>query len=148
MGDAQVFTLISHGETYGMVYIEAMLQGCLTIASNAERRRIAQMYTDGIKNTKVMIPFVPDDCVPVWHIYGIRCTQRDSLEKHLNDKGIGTNKHYPIPMHMQECYQDLNIPQGSLPIAEEISATELSIPMYYGMTDDEIRFVIDAINEF
>lgn len=115
---------------------------------NAERRRIAQMYTDGIKNTKVMIPFVPDDCVPVWHIYGIRCTQRDSLEKHLNDKGIGTNKHYPIPMHMQECYQDLNIPQGSLPIAEEISATELSIPMYYGMTDDEIRFVIDAINEF
>ena len=51
-------------------------------------------------------------------------------------------------MHMQECYKDLNIPQGALPVAEEISATELSIPMYYGMTDEEIQYVIDAINEF
>ena len=49
---------------------------------------------------------------------------------------------------MQECYKDLNIPQGALPVAEEISATELSIPMYYGMTDEEIQYVIDAINEF
>ena len=51
-------------------------------------------------------------------------------------------------MHLQECYKDLNIPQGALPIAEEISATELSIPMYYGMTDEEIWYVIDTINEF
>lgn len=66
----------------------------------------------------------------------------------MNDKGIGTNKHYPIPMHMQECYRDLNIQQGALPIAEEISNTELSIPMYYGMTNEEVQYVIDAINEF
>lgn len=115
---------------------------------NEERRRIAQMYTEEIKNSKVVTPYVISECVPVWHIYGIRCKERDALEKHLNDKGIGTNKHYPIPMHMQECYRDLNIPQGSLPIAEEISATELSIPMYYGMTDEEVQYVIDAINEF
>ena len=115
---------------------------------NTERRRIAKMYTEGIENVKITTPYVLPDCVPVWHIYGIRCTERNALEKHLNSKGIGTNKHYPIPMHLQECYKDLNIPQGSLPIAEEISNTELSIPMYYGMTDDEIRYVIDAINEF
>ena len=115
---------------------------------NTERRRIAKMYTEGIENVKITTPYVLPDCVPVWHIYGIRCTERNALEKHLNNKGIGTNKHYPIPMHLQECYKDLNIPQGSLPIAEEISNTELSIPMYYGMTDDEIRYVIDAINEF
>ena len=115
---------------------------------NVERRRIAQMYTEGIKNPKVIAPYVLSECVPVWHIYGIRCDERDTLEKHLNDKGIGTNKHYPIPMHLQECYKDLNIPRGELPIAEEISATELSIPMYYGMTDDEIQYVIDAINTF
>lgn len=115
---------------------------------NVERRRIAAKYSDGIKNEKVILPYVPEDMVPVWHIYGIRCKERDALEKHLNDKGIGTNKHYPIPMHMQECYRDLGIEQGSLPIAEEISATELSIPMYYGMTDEEIQYVIDAINEF
>ena len=115
---------------------------------NEERRRIAVLYTEGIKNPKVITPYVPEYAVPVWHIYGIRCTERDTLEKHLNEKGIGTNKHYPIPMHLQECYKDLNIPQGTLPIAEEISATELSIPMYYGMTDEEIQYVIDAINEF
>lgn len=116
--------------------------------TNVERRRIAQLYKEGIKNDKVITPYVPEYAVPVWHIYGIRCNDRDALEKHLNDKGIGTNKHYPIPMHIQECYKDLNIPQGALPIAEEISATELSIPMYYGMTDEEVQYVIDALNEF
>lgn len=115
---------------------------------NVERRRIAQIYTEGIRNDKVVTPYVPEYAVPVWHIYGIRCKDRDALEKYLNDKDIGTNKHYPIPMHMQECYRDLNIPQGALPIAEEISATELSIPLYYGMTDEEIGYIIDAINAF
>lgn len=115
---------------------------------NVERRRIATIYTEGIKNPKVITPFVLESCVPVWHIYGIRCAERDALEKYLNEKGIGTNKHYPIPMHLQECYKDLNIPKGALPIAEEISSTELSIPMYYGMTDEEIQYIIDCINEF
>ena len=115
---------------------------------NMERRRIAKRYTDGIINPKVIIPYVIPGCVPVWHIYGIRCTERDALEKHLNDKGIGTNKHYPIPIHLQECYKDLHISEGTLPKAEEISSTELSIPMYYGMTDEEVRYVIDAVNEF
>lgn len=115
---------------------------------NEERRRIAQMYTEGIKNPKVITPYVLPDCIPVWHIYGIQCAERDTLERHLNEKNIGTNKHYPIPMHLQECYKELGIEKGALPIAEEISATELSIPMYYGMTDEEIQYVIDAINEF
>ena len=115
---------------------------------NEERRRIADMYTAGIKNPKVITPTVRSECVPVWHIYGVRCAERDALEKHLNDKGIGTNKHYPIPMHLQECYSDLNIHKGALPIAEEISSTELSLPMYYGMTDEQVQYVIAAVNEF
>ena len=115
---------------------------------NAERRRVATMFTEGIRNPKVITPYVRPECVPVWHIYGIRCNEREALEMHLNEKGIGTNKHYPIPLHMQGCYKNLNIPQGRLPIAEEISKTELSIPMYYGMKDEEIHYIIDAINEF
>ena len=94
------------------------------------------------------MPYVTEECEPVWHIFAIRCKQRDDLEKYLNNKGIGTNKHYPIPMHLQECYSDLGINKGDLPIAEEISETELSLPMYYGMKDEEVRYVIDAINEF
>ena len=115
---------------------------------NAERRRIAQMSFDGIKNEEIVLPFVPDYAVPVWHIFGIRCKRRAELEKFLNDKGIGTNKHYPIPMHLQECYKDLGLKEGDFPIAEEISSTQLSIPMYYGMTDEEVQYVIDKVNEF
>lgn len=115
---------------------------------NAERRRIAKKYTEGIKNPKVITPYFLEDCDPVWHIYGIRCDERDALEKYLNEKCIGTNKHYPIPIHLQKCYKDLNIPIGVLPIAEEISEKELSIPMYYGLNDSEINYVIETINKF
>ena len=115
---------------------------------NDDRRVTAQRYLTGITNPKIILPYVPDYVAPVWHLFAVRCDDRDALAAYLAEKGIGTNKHYPIPMHLQECYRDLNIPQGSLPIAEEISATELSLPMYYGMTDAEIDYVIQAINAF
>ena len=115
---------------------------------NADRRKIANRFLNEIKNDKVILPFIPNNVEPVWHIFGIRCKERDALEKYLKDNGIKTNKHYPIPMHLQECYKDLNIKQGELPIAEEISNTELSLPMYYGMTDEEIEYIISMINKF
>ena len=71
-----------------------------------------------------------------------------NLGKYLSDKGIGTNKHYPIPMHLQECYKNLGYKEGDFPISEEISDTELSIPMYYGMTDEEVSYIIETINKF
>lgn len=115
---------------------------------NEERRRIADRYLSEIKNSKIKLPMVEKNMVPVWHIFGIRCNERETLEKYLNDAGIATNKHYPIPMHLQKCYKDLGFKEGDFPIAEEISKTELSIPMYYGMTEEEIGYVIDAINSF
>ena len=115
---------------------------------NEDRRKIARMYAEGINNEKVKLPCASPDCVPVWHIYAIRCKERDSLERYLSDNNIGTNKHYPIPIHMQECYKDLNVPVGALPVAEEISATELSLPMFYGMSDEEVEYVIDTINAY
>ncbi len=115
---------------------------------NKERQRIAEMYLNGITNPEVILPFVPDYATPVWHVFGIRCERRDELEKHLNEHGIGTNKHYPIPAHLQECYKDLGYKEGDFPVAEKLSATELSIPMYYGMTDEEIGYTIDMINSF
>jgi dTDP-4-amino-4,6-dideoxygalactose transaminase len=81
-------------------------------------------------------------------VFVIRCDRRDELEKYLNDNGVGTVKHYPIPMHMQKAYEDLNIPEGSLPIAEEISRTVLSIPMYYGLKEEDVSAVITALNDF
>ena len=115
---------------------------------NEERRKIAIRYLNEIKNPAIVLPTVINEAVPVWHIFAVRCKERDKLEKWLSNKGIGTNKHYPIPMHLQECYQDLGLAEGTLPISEEISKTELSIPMYYGMTEEQIQYVIDTINEF
>lgn len=115
---------------------------------NEDRRATAQKYLEGITNPRIILPYVIPECVPVWHVFAIRCEKREELAAYLAGKGIGTNKHYPIPMHLQECYRDLGIAEGELPIAEEISATELSLPMYYGMTDEEIRYVIDCVNEF
>lgn len=115
---------------------------------NEDRRRIANRYLSEIKNDKLVLPTVIDEANPVWHVFGVRCAERDKLEKWLDDAGIGTNKHYPIPIHLQECYKDLGYKKGDFPIAEEISQTELSIPMYYGMTEEEISYVVEKINEF
>ena len=115
---------------------------------NAFRRTVANKYLAGIQNPAIILPVVPDYAVPVWHLFAVRCEQREKLAAYLAEKGIGTNQHYPIPMHLQECYADLGIIEGSLPIAEEISRTELSLPMYYGMTDEQICYVIDALNAF
>lgn len=115
---------------------------------NEERRRIANRYLTEIQNDSIILPCVINGVVPVWHIFSVRCTERDKLEIYLKDRGVGTNKHYPTPMHMQFCYRDLGIRQGELPIAEEISATQLSLPMYYGMTDEQIGYVVEVVNGF
>lgn len=116
--------------------------------TNIERRRIAARYLSEIKNEKIVLPYVLDGVEPVWHIFAVRCKERDALAEYLKEVGIGTNKHYPIPMHLQGAYKDLGIKKGELPIAEEISATELSLPMYYGMTEEAIGYVVKKVNEF
>lgn len=116
---------------------------------NGYRRNVANKYFEGIKNPLIKLPLKDsEDYRHIYHVFVIRCAKRDELEKYLNENGIGTVKHYPIPMHLQEAYKDLNIKEGSLPIAEEISKTVLSIPMYYGMTDEEVNYVIDKLNAF
>lgn len=116
---------------------------------NEERRRIAKRYLDEIKNPLITLPVENcDEYEHIYHVFVIRCDRRDELEIYLAEQGIGTVKHYPIPMHMQECYRDLEMKEGSLPIAEEISRTVISLPMYYGMTEEDIEYVIQKVNEF
>ena len=115
---------------------------------NENRREIAKRYLSEIHNDKLILPVVNKNNEHIWHIFAVRCKNRDALEKYLNDHGVGTNKHYPTPMHLQGAYADLHIPEGALPLAETISKEELSIPMYYGMTDEEVSYVIDLLNKF
>jgi len=115
---------------------------------NKERSKIAEAYLSKIHNEKIILPKLIEHVVPVWHIFAVRCEMRDALADYLKEAGIATNKHYPIPMHLQKAYQCLNMKKGDLPIAEEISRTELSLPMYYGMTNQQIEYVIDCVNNF
>lgn len=116
---------------------------------NEARRAVAKRYLAEINNPIIKLPLPSSvDYEHVYHVFVIRCDKRDELEKYLADNGIGTVKHYPIPMHLQKAYEELRIAEGELPIAEEISKTVLSIPMYYGMTDEEVDYVIDTLNKY
>lgn len=115
---------------------------------NEDRRSTARKYMEGIKNPKLILPYVDWNLyTPVWHIFAVRTPERDRLAAYLNDKGIGTNIHYPTAMHNQLAYQELGIAKGSLPVCEEISDTQLSLPMYYGMKE-ETDYVIQALNDW
>ncbi len=113
-----------------------------------ERKRIAGRYLREICHPEIVLPFIPDYADPVWHIFAVRCERRDDLERWLNLHGIGTNKHYPSPVHLHGCFADLSYQKGDFPVSEEISETELSLPLYYGMTEDEIGYVIETVNAF
>jgi dTDP-4-amino-4,6-dideoxygalactose transaminase len=95
---------------------------------NERRSKIAAIYLDGLKS-EIMLPFVPDWAEPVWHLFVIRHPQRDAVQQKLTEAGIGTLIHYPVPPHRSGAYSDLHLAPGSLPIAEEIASTVLSLPM-------------------
>lgn len=116
---------------------------------NARRNEIAKRYCMEIENPLIKLPLPDDDeyhCI--WHIFAVMCEQRDVLERYLNGLGIGTNCHYPIAIHRQKAYEQLGISEGALPLAQKISVCELSIPLYYGMTEDEVSYVIETLNGF
>ena len=115
---------------------------------NRFRNIVAQRYLTEIKNPLIKLPVVNDNNYHVWHVFAIRCDERDRLKAYLEHAGIGTNCHYPIPIHLQRAYSDLKMKSGDLPISEEISSTELSLPIFYGITNEDVSFVIDTINKF
>ena len=84
----------------------------------------------------------------VWHIFPILAEKRENLKSYLQEKGIGTVIHYPIAIHLQNAYQDLGYKKGDYPIAEKIAAEELSLPLYYGMKEDEIDYIVQKLISF
>lgn len=115
---------------------------------NFDRRNTAEFYLKNIKSEFVKLPTVMPYNKHVWHIFALKSNRRDELEEYLNSNGIATNKHYPIAIHRQKAYKGTSVEKQELPIAEEISRTELSIPLYYGMTDLEKEYVVSKINSF
>lgn len=115
---------------------------------NNDRKRIAKMYLSGIKNSKIILPYVPDYTDPIWHIFIIRTENRYELQKYLKENGIGTLIHYPIPMHLQPAYEDLSFIKGDFPLAEKIADEVLSLPIWYGMKEVEVNYIIEKLNNW
>ena len=116
---------------------------------NAERVNIANKYFQDVNNPLIIMPKQSDSIYGhIYHVFAIRCCFRDELENYLNSRGINTVKHYPIPMHLQEAYKDLGFKKDNFPIAEEISNTILSLPLYYGMPVEYVDYVIECLNDF
>ncbi|WP_417729617.1 DegT/DnrJ/EryC1/StrS family aminotransferase [Roseovarius sp.] len=100
------------------------------LATWTERRRaIASVYSENLQGTDLILPQVPNWAEPVWHLYVVRHGEREALQAKLNEQGIGTLIHYPIPPHMQDAYSNLAMPPEAFPLARDLATHVLSLPM-------------------
>ena len=115
---------------------------------NARRSMVAARYIEGLKNTGLVLPWVPDWAEPAWHLFVVRSQSRDSLQRALSEKGVGSMIHYPIAPHRQPAYAEMNLCEGSLPISESIHRDVLSLPMGPTMAETDIAKVLSAITKY
>ncbi len=118
---------------------------------NARRRELARMYDERLKNTGVVVPEIPSDIRRhVFYTYTIRVSggRRDDLRKYLGERGIGTQIHYPVPIHLQQSAEFLGYRKGDMPITEKVASEVLSLPMFAELTDEQLERVADSVRSF
>ena len=116
-------------------------------ADNDKRRMIAEQYVAGIKNDKIILPILPSQSKEhVYHLFVVRTTKRDKLQKYLTENGVQTLIHYPTPPHKQRAYKYYN--HLSFPITEKIHEEVLSLPISPVMEENEVTKIINCINLF
>lgn len=114
-----------------------------------QRRQVASWYDQHLTGIEgLRLPHTAPSATHVYHLYVVHHPQREALQQHLTNLGIGTLIHYPVPPHRQQAYTALNIPLGIFPIAEELAATCLSLPMWPGMTENHVAIVAAALRSF
>jgi len=107
------------------------------------RQEVASKYTDKfINNEKIILPHVDSKVKSAWAQYSIRVKNRNNIQSHLKEFGIPTAVHYPMPLHLQECFKYLGYKKGDFPISEIVSEEILSLPMNPYITDDEIEYIV------
>ena len=115
---------------------------------NAARRRHADLYDRLLAGSGVETPPHMPEVEPVWHLYAVRTDLRDELRSFLQERGISTGIHYPIPIHLQLAYSQLGLKEGDFPVSERDALRMLSLPMYAELSDEQVHYVADAILEF
>jgi dTDP-4-amino-4,6-dideoxygalactose transaminase len=115
----------------------------------AERQQIAQWYFKHLAAIEnIVLPKIADKATHVFHLFTIRTDKREALQAYLSSKNIGTMIHYPVPPHLQKAYQELNFQKGDFPLAELIANTTLSLPLFVGMTEEQVIVVANEIKKF
>lgn len=112
------------------------------------RQRIARKYLSHISNSKIILPKVRENASHIWHLFVIRTENRNEFREFLDHNGIKTDVHYPIPPHLSKAYQHLGFKVGDYPITEQYANTVVTLPLYDGMTDEEVEYVINVINKY
>ncbi|RNI31204.1 DegT/DnrJ/EryC1/StrS family aminotransferase [Rufibacter latericius] len=117
---------------------------------NTERKRLAALYLESLGGLgDLCLPSVSSENTGhIYHLFVVRTHRRDYLQQFLQEKGVQTLIHYPVPPHLQLAYQSLGYRKGDFPLTEELAATSLSLPLFPGMTDKEQTHVIQQIQEF
>lgn len=113
----------------------------------AARRRNAAYYDARFTGTSIVTPWIDGNCRTIYNQYVIRVPERDKVADHLKKVGIGTEVYYPLPMHMQECFQYLGYRKGDFPESEKAAQEVLAIPCYPEMTSEMLTYVADCVVE-
>lgn len=113
---------------------------------NARRREVAVQYSKLLVGAAIDLPLVPGYAEPVWHLYVVRSKQRDALKIHMEQQGVSTVIHYPIPPHRQACYQEFR--SRALPVSDMLAGEVLSLPIYSALEPAEIAHVVSTIVRF
>ena len=109
------------------------------------RRNVARQYDATLKETGVLLPKAADYAEHVYHLYVVRSNNRDLLQAHLSEQGIGTAIHYPTPLPLLDAYQHLGYKTEDVPVASDYSGKILSIPMFPELTDAQLSYVTNAL---
>jgi len=116
---------------------------------NEARRKNAQIYREQLSGLEgVILPREFDYGQHVYHIFAVRVSNRDAFMAALNEKGVGCNIHYPVPVHLQEAFSFMGLRKGHFPVAERCAEEVVSLPMFAELTEDQIEYVVDAVKSF
>lgn len=115
---------------------------------NQERQKIAGLYQKLAKNENLILPTHNTGRNHVYHLFVARTAKRQQLLGHLQKQGVGAAIHYPLPIHLQEAYSDLQYKKGDFPVAEQISREVLSLPMFPELKNNEIQYICEQLNGF
>lgn len=116
---------------------------------NASRRTSSSAYDAAFTGFEKVTPVsIGEGNTPVRHLYVVHVDDRDALAAHLDERGVDSALHYPISLHLQDCYKGMGLGLGSFPVAEKSASSLLSLPMFPGMTDEQVQRVIEAVSEY